>query len=88
MKQAATKTEPSTAHYETLQKQLQEVMLAYNISELVPDTSSSQGSTEGDKGVEATGTGVRGGAGIPSVFGWCPVRAGKRDASRPPWPAC
>ncbi|CAN0497638.1 unnamed protein product, partial [Ectocarpus sp. 12 AP-2014] len=59
---AATKTEPSTAHYETFQKQLQEVMLAYNISELVPDTSSSQGSTEGDKGVEATGTGVRGGA--------------------------
>ncbi|CAB1110688.1 unnamed protein product [Ectocarpus sp. CCAP 1310/34] len=38
-------------------------MLAYNIFELVADTSSSQGSTEGDNGVEATGTGVRSGAG-------------------------
>ncbi|CAB1111519.1 unnamed protein product [Ectocarpus sp. CCAP 1310/34] len=58
-----SKTEPSTTHYETFQKRFQEVMLAYNISELVADTSSSQGSTEGDNGVEATGTGVRSGAG-------------------------
>ncbi|CAB1112916.1 unnamed protein product [Ectocarpus sp. CCAP 1310/34] len=57
------KTDPSATHYETFQKQFQEVVLAYNISELVADTSSSQGSTEGDTGVEATEAGVGSGAG-------------------------